>query len=365
MEFDIDERDSNGNMFLLSPLTNSVLRKKILEIWKEVDLSDHVFIASSGTSNTEWVKTYALSFKSLRNNAVAVNCFLKVTKNDLWFASLPHYHVGGLSIHLRAQEAGILVKSYKMKWNVNLFYKELCDAQATLTSLVPTQLYDLVSAGLSAPKGLRAVFVGGDFLATELKAMALDLGWPIVLTYGMTEACSQIASSFAVNSPQGYLQLLPIHSLNTDGESFSLQSSSLYTLELMYNSKTGEIVENRCEGTLLLPDKLSIKDGLVKPLGRIGDEVKISGRLVSLLEIRNLAEKVFIDFGVYKFAKIETIKDERLGAELVLILDQKYEKAHLLLLDKLNSLFDGPIKITSTRLVDSLEKTELGKMKRN
>jgi O-succinylbenzoic acid--CoA ligase len=69
----------------------------------------------------------------------------------------------------------------------------------TLASLVPTQLARALEAGLTggAVPALRAVLLGGGPIAPALLERAASAGVPVVPTYGMTEACSQVATGGA------------------------------------------------------------------------------------------------------------------------------------------------------------------------
>src|SRR5690606_28893337 len=66
----------------------------------------------------------------------------------------------------------------------------------THVSLVPTQLVRLMeTSGDTPPATLRCVLVGGAGIPRALLARALERGWPLALTYGLTEATSQVATS--------------------------------------------------------------------------------------------------------------------------------------------------------------------------
>jgi O-succinylbenzoic acid--CoA ligase len=66
--------------------------------------------------------------------------------------------------------------------------------EATLVSLVPTQLSRLLDAGLREPPHLRAVLLGGGPIPPVLLERCAAAGVPVVSTYGLTEACSQVTT---------------------------------------------------------------------------------------------------------------------------------------------------------------------------
>jgi len=126
-------------------------------------LPAHVWLATSGsTGSAKWV---ALSKKALLTSAKAVNAHLQSTAKDCWINPLPYFHVGGLGIYARSYLAKSKMIAYEEKWNPHTFVLQANANQATLSSLVPTQLYDIVKEGLTAPKSLRAIIIGGGSLS--------------------------------------------------------------------------------------------------------------------------------------------------------------------------------------------------------
>ena len=67
----------------------------------------------------------------------------------------------------------------------------------THTSLVPTMLRQLleVRGGEPPPSTLRCLLVGGAAAGGTLVPKIVDQGYPVALTYGLTEACSQVATA--------------------------------------------------------------------------------------------------------------------------------------------------------------------------
>ena len=64
-------------------------------------------------------------------------------------------------------------------------------------SLVPTQLLRLMEhrRGAPPPYTFRCALIGGAHAPAELVARAHRAGWPLALTYGATEMCSQATTA--------------------------------------------------------------------------------------------------------------------------------------------------------------------------
>ncbi len=72
----------------------------------------------------------------------------------------------------------------------------LSDPQGpTVVSLVPTTLARLLDAGLTNPPALRWALLGGAPLPPALIQRAAEASVPIAPSYGLTEACSQVATA--------------------------------------------------------------------------------------------------------------------------------------------------------------------------
>jgi len=134
--------------------------------------------------------TYGNWLWSALGSAVA----LGVDPRDRWLCTLPPTHVGGLSILLRSAIYGTGVVLHE-RFETERVLAELDDpAGPTLVSLVPTTLARLLDAGLRDPPALRWALLGGAPLPPALLERAAAAAVPVASTYGLTEACSQVAT---------------------------------------------------------------------------------------------------------------------------------------------------------------------------
>lgn len=146
---------------------------------------------TSGTSGRP--RGVVLPARALVAAAEASARLLGWRDDDRWWLALPWAHVGGLSIVTRclaARRAIVLGGEHAT----------LDRDRVTLASLVPTQLARAIASG-PPPPTLRAVLVGGAAAPPALLADARARGWPALATYGLTEACSQVATQRAPGDP--------------------------------------------------------------------------------------------------------------------------------------------------------------------
>ncbi len=136
-------------------------------------------IATSGTTGEP--KGVELTHAALDAAHEAVHARIGREPGDVWLSCLPWHHVGGLQVMLRARRFGIPLVVHE-RFEVTRF----AAADATLTSLVPTQLVALLDAGVDL-SGLRVVLLGGGPASEALLERGRSAGVPIVTTYGMSE----------------------------------------------------------------------------------------------------------------------------------------------------------------------------------
>lgn len=242
-----------------------------------------VLFQSSGSSGIQ--KWIAHTRQTLLASAVSVNRHLEVTNNDVFGLFLPSHHVGGFGILARAYEAKVTCAICEEKWDPDVALRFIEQQKVSITSLVPTQVYDLVERRLQAPPCLRAVIVGGGAMNEKLGQKARDLGWKVLQSYGMTEAGSQIAtpSLASLNIPYltSPLPILSIWEVSADEEErLSIRGDALAKGILQKEGNSWHYQE--LKGDFQTLDRVRIDERQLTFLGRIDRTIKVKGELVDL-----------------------------------------------------------------------------------
>jgi O-succinylbenzoic acid--CoA ligase len=148
---------------------------------------------TSGTTSAP--KRVELTYGNWLANALGSAVALGLDPAERWLCPMPLAHVGGLSILIRSTIYATTVVLHE-RFDTDAVLAELSDPERriTLVSLVPTMLARLLDAGLANPPSLRHALLGGGPIPAPLLARAAAAGVPVAPTYGMTEACSQIAT---------------------------------------------------------------------------------------------------------------------------------------------------------------------------
>jgi O-succinylbenzoic acid--CoA ligase len=155
-----------------------------------------VVLGTSGSTGRP--KGVRLSFRALEAAAAASAANLGWEPGDRWLLSIPAAHVGGLSIVTRCVLAGATVAvpdALRAGFRPAAFTADVDATGATLVSLVPTMLRRLLDdADFAWPTRVRAALIGGAPAPPALLSDAWDRGWPVLATYGLTEAAAQVAT---------------------------------------------------------------------------------------------------------------------------------------------------------------------------
>jgi len=115
--------------------------------------------------------------------------------DDRWLACLPFHHVGGLSMIVRCTWLGITLVLHE-RFDAHRVAAALDRGDATLVSLVPVMLSKVLDARDDVPlhPALRVVLLGGAPASRILRERCEALKVPLAITWGMSEAASQVAT---------------------------------------------------------------------------------------------------------------------------------------------------------------------------
>lgn len=305
--------ETGCSALLLNPRLEADRREMILGA-DFPDLADHVWLASSGTSGR--LKIIALSREALEASAAVVNRRLAAGSSDCWLNPLPLFHVGGLGIVIRAALGGCRLEMFP-RWDAREFLRCASEVGATLSALVPTQVHDLVATRLACPPALRAVVVGGGALDESLRLRAANLGWPLLPSYGLTEAASQVATAALGGHDFHFLPLLDhIEARVGDDGLLELRGPSLLTGWMLFESDgIARWEDPKFDGWFRTTDRCELRDGKLRVLGRADDLVKIRGELVDVASLERLLQTRVVS----GLVRVDIESDERNGACLVVL----------------------------------------------
>ncbi|MDZ7778896.1 MAG: AMP-binding protein [Gemmatimonadota bacterium] len=186
----------------LNPRLTAAERDEARSALREAPPGTQAVLWTSGTTGR--ARGVALGREGLEAHVAAVADRLALDGSEAWLASLSLAHVGGLALVTRALLTGatmVLPRGRGTDALVGSFGEgprgDGSASDVTHLSLVPTQLDRLLARWGSRPPPptLRCILIGGAHAPRELVERALASGWPIALTYGMTEMWSQVATA--------------------------------------------------------------------------------------------------------------------------------------------------------------------------
>lgn len=332
------------------------------------ELEGHVLFQTSGSTGTpKWI---ALSKSALLLSAACVNRHLGVTEDSRWALTLPLHHVGGFGVAARCFEAACDCVTLPGRWSPT-FFRDWADRNAiTHTSMVPTQIHDLVSSRLSSPPQLKVIVVGGGRLDERTGQAARDLGWPVLASYGMTEAGSQIATQSPDLLDLSYeprnIPLLDLWDARTGEDGILEISGPALFSGILLTSGDGEwSYEARRSKWHRTADRAMLQDRLLTPLGRADQVVKVLGELVDPETIEQ--ELAVIAAGAFtpgSFA-VATVQDARAEHQLVPVFKCSLPRELVLnVLKEYEIHAPGYRRLQPPTYVESLPCSSLGKVLR-
>ncbi len=233
-------------------------------------------VATSGSQAEP--KIALISFNNIQAHCLSFLAQVPVSSDALWLNCLPLRHIAGLMIVYRCAlgQAGMLLHQ---GFNAQQVWQDMFEYPVTHISLVPAMLAQLLDIQerlqiYELPETLGYVIVGGDRLSASLYQRALAHGWPLLISYGMTEATSTIALGKKLD------KLLPLKGfkLRTDNDNNLYIKGDMVFSRYLYKEPSAHNKHSACfdNGWFKTSDKVTIDQGQLTIIGR-NDFMIISG----------------------------------------------------------------------------------------
>ncbi len=282
-------------------------------------------VFTSGTTGQP--RGAVLARPALRASARAHARAIGWQAGDRWLLSLPTAHVGGLMIVVRCLQARRTVvvggRRASGSFDAGETLRVVERDRVTLLSVVPTMLARLLQTSRRPPPSLRAVLVGGAAAPAALMERARERGWPVLATYGLTEACSQVAIERPDETPGGVGPPLPgteVRVAASDGSAGTIQVRGDALFDGYLGAEPGAPLERpfEADGWFDTGDLGAIdEDGRVRVVGRRSDRIVTGGENVDSAEV----EAAVLEWPGAADACVVGLEDEewgeRVGAVLV------------------------------------------------
>lgn len=338
------------------------------ELLQQIELcqaDDIVFsIATSGSQ--EKPKTALLSRNNIIAHCRSFSQSIAIDESSVWLNCMPMNHIAGVMIVYRCwyYKADMLLHD---GFDVKKIWRELFQYQVTHISLVPRMLARLLDYQFSLQgdksivKSLHTVLVGGDRLSQSLYQRAVSAGWPVFISYGMTEA----ASTIAIGRQADCLKLLPGLSARVDTKGV-LQLKG----EMIISAYAApHIKENReCfdQGWFKTSDLAQIEAGCLTLSGRNDHIIITAGKNISPQFVEDLLSYApdIDDFAIGKYRPGES--DNEWGDTIVVLISTHQRQFDIKefkswLSENIQSVFKPRLFIA----VDQIPRNSLGKIERN
>ncbi len=334
-----------------------------------INLSDiQCLMYTSGTTGRP--KGALISYGNIYYSAVSSAIHNGTTSSDLWLHVMPLFHIGGLSILFRSVITGngiVLLPRFDPEHIQDTWSRY----PVSLVSLVPTMLFRLLKSSLNFPASLRLILLGGAPPSASFVRQARAARLPVVLTYGLTETSSQIAT-----------QLLQ------DKESDTSAGHPIYPTEIAILSENGIICEPGTTGEIVVKGPTVFKGYWKQPqktqeifwegwlrtgdVGHLNDNGSITvidrqkdliirgGENISPVEI----ERVFTAHPLISDAGVLPINDEEWGQVPVIILVTDPQLTRQQCSEWANAHLSSIKRPVAYYHADSLPRTASGKLRR-
>ncbi len=288
------------------------------------DRAGAVVVFTSGSTGRP--RGAVLSHAAMRASSEAHAAVFGWHEDDRWLLSLPTAHVGGLMIVVRSLLARRTIvlggRASSRSFDAEDALRTIDRHGVTLLSVVPTMLGRLLSGREEgAPASLRAVLVGGAPAPPALMARARRRGWPVFATYGLTEACSQVATERPRAALGGVGEPLPgveVRIASRDGDAGSIRIRGAVLFDGYLGSEPDASLDRPfdADGWFDTGDLGALDDsGGLRVPGRRSDRILSGGENVDPAEV----EAAVVEWPGASAACVVGVKDEEWGERVAAV----------------------------------------------
>lgn len=303
----------------------------ILNIILDFNANNEFIIPSSGTTGDS--KEIVVKKQHLLASAKKTNDFFKLKSGDHSLLLMNPKYIGGRMMIIRAIERNLKLSVLKPSNKALHFADETYD----FCAMVPMQVSESIKHFPDALNKINHLIIGGGKVDSELLEKLKSYSTKTYSTFGMTETLSHVAIK----------ELSPVYS-NKFTVLKGVQISSSEDCLVIHSPEIG--ISN-----LLTKDVVEIEGNQFKWLGRKDNMINSGGVKIFPELIENkLSKHISEDFF------ITSKKDVKFGEILILIIESKstFDFNFETVLDK----YETPKEVY---FIDSFDRTETGKIKRN
>ena len=320
-------------------------------------------MATSGSGGP--AKLVPLRARHHATSVRAISARLQLSGDDRWLVCLPLHHVGGLAIVLRSALTGACFGLHE-RFDADAVAAALAGDSVSHLSLVPTMLMRLVEAmDRPAAPSLRCVLVGGAPADPALLEQARAIGLPVVPTWGMTEAASQLATpslaeaagmDFSASSGRAGRPLEGVELHPADGREAELRVRAPMLFDAYLDSPGGP----DADGWFATGDRGYVdRQGRVWIVGRLGDRIISGGENIDGLAVESALRAA----GLVEEVRVLGLPDEEWGERVAAVVVSQHDVAALSAWARAH--LEPQQRPRQWAIVDRLPRTDSGKPDRD
>jgi O-succinylbenzoic acid--CoA ligase len=295
--------------------------------------SENPFLEVKTSGSTGIPKIIRLDKERMINSALMTCSFLQLKEGDKALLCMSLDYIAGKMMVVRSLVAGLNLLIIEPDGHP---LKSITGDGYDFSAMVPLQVYNSIKEKSSLEK-IKYLIIGGGTIGEELEKELCRLSNNIYSSYGMTETLSHIAlrKITGSDSSSNYIPL--------DGIKISLSKENTLVVDAPLLS----------EGTVYTNDIAEIYiDGSFKITGRLDNIINSGGIKIQPEKLEEMLNPL-----INKPFAISSVKDEKFGEIVVLVVETKTEEA---ILNELPQYY-RPRKVV---VIDKIPLTQTGKIRR-